>query len=128
MKRPVRVKIINPQEIRMGSPFNLCGIELEGLDEIELPKGNWQDKYAWSGDSIKLVLVRWNFERNDPGFSFFIIDTDTGNVKQSDRIMGLLRELEIIGSTIKYRKFLYDKSKSGHQALCCDIDEQYELL
>jgi hypothetical protein len=77
LKRPFEINIINPQEIRMGSPYNCCHIELVGNSKITLPKAGWQDKYAWSSDSKYLVLIKWNLEDNEPGFHLFLITIET---------------------------------------------------
>ena len=127
MRKPFEVKVMNPSEIRMGSPYNSCEIELVGFDDIELPNVAWQDKYAWSEDFKKLILIQWNFDLNEPGFHFYIIDTNTGNSHTTERIFGLPNNLEIIGNKISYNKFLLDKSKSEHGNLCCNIDEKYEI-
>ncbi len=78
IKRPFEIKITNASEIRMGSPYSHCDIELAGFDKIKLPKSGWQDKFAWTDDSKKLVLIKWDFENNDPGFHLFHIDIETG--------------------------------------------------
>lgn len=127
MSRPFIVKIKNPGEIRMGSPYNLCEIELIGFEKIKLPVGGWQDKYAWSEDSKKLVLIEWNFESNEPGFHFYIINTESGNFEKTERISGLPNDVEIIGNKIRYNKFLLDRLKSDSNNLCCNFDEEYTL-
>ena len=70
-KRPFQIKVTNVDEVRMGSPYNRCNIELVGFDKTKLPEGGWQDKYAWSDDSKTLVLIKWDFENNKPGFHLF---------------------------------------------------------
>jgi hypothetical protein len=126
-KRPFKIKFLDTSEVRMGSPYNNCHIELIGTD-IKLPKVGWQDKFAWTSDSKKLVLVKWNFDKNEPSFHFFIIDTQTGKSFESKRIFGLLDNLSIGNNIIKYRKFLYDKIKSiPGKELCCHFEEEYEF-
>ena len=126
--RPFLVNIINQGEIRMGSPYKNCEIELQDFDKIKLPaKSGWQDKYCWSDDSKKLVLIKWDFENNEPGFHFFIIDTATGNADESERIFGLVNDLVIHENKIRYNKFLLDRSKSRGGYLCCNTDEEYQF-
>lgn len=127
IKRPFLIKFTNANEIRMGSPFNSCDIEIVGFDKIKLPKCSWQDKYAWTDDSKKLLLIKWNFENNDPGFHLFLIDTETGQKKESSRLLGLPTNVSIIGNKIKISKFLYDKKKSVAGKLCCEVEEEFEF-
>lgn len=125
MQLMLKIKITNRDELRMGSPYNICNIELPDLKFIDLPKAGWQDKYALSNDSKTLVLIKWNLEGNNPGFHFFIIDTITGAITRSERIAGLVNEIHITGNRIQYNKFLYDKSKPEAGSLCCNIDAEY---
>src|SRR5688572_18477984 len=109
VKRPFQVKIINAGEIRMGSPYKHCEIELVGSDKIKLPKAGWQDKYAWTIDSKRLVLIKWgDFENNLPDFYLFLIDTETGNTKESSRLSGLPNDISIAGEKVKLNKFVFD--------------------
>ena len=111
----------------MGSPYNYCHIELIDYRALEIPKGGWQDKYAWSSDYKKLVLIQWDFENGEPGFHFFIIDTEINQIKEGQRIPGLVNKIEIENEKIKINKYLYDKEKSEPGNLCCNIDEEYDL-
>jgi hypothetical protein len=126
-KRPFQIKITAVDEIRMGSPFNHCHIELVGSDKIKLSEAGWQDKYAWTSDSKRLVLIKWDFATNDPAFHLFLIDTETGKTKESGMFYGLPKSISIIGDKIKLTKFIYSKEKSGPDNLCCDIEEEYEF-
>src|SRR5687768_7201476 len=104
-KPPFQVKFIDPQEVRMGSPYNLCSIKILGNDKIKLENNAWQDKLAWSKDFQYLVLIKWNFTKNEPGFHFVIFNIYTGECKTSERIFGLLKYLEIQDKKILYKKF-----------------------
>jgi len=73
MHSPFQVNITNISEVRMGSPYNTCEIELVGFDKVRLAKNGWQDKYAWTSDFSKLVLIKLDFENNTPGFHLFVI-------------------------------------------------------
>jgi hypothetical protein len=127
IKRPFLLKITNCDEVRMGSPYKRCDIELIGFDKIKLPIGGWQDKYAWSDDSKKLVLIKWDFEKNDPGFHLFLINAETGLTKESPRLFGLPNKISLSGDKVKLNKFLYDKEKSKSGKLCCELDEEFEF-
>ena len=126
-ERPFKIKIINYGEIRMGSPYNGCEIHLVNYDKIKLPNATWQDIYAWSEDSKKLVLVQWNLEKNEPGFHFFIIHIESGEFTRSHRIFGCVNSLVVREDKIIYNKFIYDKAKSSSGQLCCEVDEEYQM-
>jgi hypothetical protein len=111
----------------MGSPYNCCEIKLVGYNKIVLPRLTWQDKYAWSNDSTKLVLIRWSMEDNEPAFRFFIINIETGSFKESHQIAGCVNSLSVGEDRILYNKFLYDKSKTTQGSLCCNVDEEYQI-
>jgi hypothetical protein len=125
--RPFRILCISPQEVRMGAPYNSCKIELVGQDKINLPKASWQDKYAWTNDSKKLVLIKWDFENNEPGFHLFYIDTETGRTIESKRIFGLPNSISIVDNKVTINKFLFDKTKSVAGKLCCQVNEEFEF-
>jgi hypothetical protein len=126
IKRPFQIKVTNHREIRMGSPFIFCDIELVGFDKLKLPTSGWQDKYAWADNSEKLALIKWDFENNDPGFRIFLIDIEMGKLKESLRIFGLPNSISFVEHNIIVNKFLYDKEKSKPGKLCCDTDEIFE--
>ena len=123
-KRPFEIRLTNIGEIRMGSPYNLCNIELTGRHKMQLPQTGWQDIYAWTEDSKRLVLVKWDFENNEPGFHLFLINTENEKTLESPRIFGLPEHLSIYGDTVKFKKFLYDKAKSASD---CYYEEQYKF-
>lgn len=123
-KRPFEIRLTNVGEVRMGSPYNLCNIELIGRPRIKLSQKGWQDIYAWTEDSKRLVLIKWNFDNNDPGFHLFLIDTESGKTLESPRIFGLPESISILGDTITFEKFLYDKTKSPTD---CFYEEKYQF-
>jgi hypothetical protein len=128
MQRPFQVNITNISEVRMGSPYSTCEIELIGFDKVSIAKNGWQDKYAWSRDSSKLVLIKLDFENNIPAFHFFIINVDTGETKESNKYFGLVNEISIEDNTIVINKFIYDKLKSKPGKVCCEVDEKFEIF
>ena len=127
INRPFQIRIIDQGEIRMGSPYHSCEIQLIGFDKVQIPKYGGQDKYAWSDDSKNLVLIQYDLKDNEPGFHFFIIDTETGMMRESERIFGLVNAIAIEENKIKYSKFLLDRTKSKPGDLCCHTDEEYIL-
>ena len=112
----------------MGSPYSFCEIELIGYNKVHLVKYGWQDKYAWNSDFSKLVLIKFDLENNDAGFRFFVIDVNAGTTKESKRYFGLINTISIVDNKIVINKFLYDKLKSEPGKLCCEIDEEFEML
>ena len=127
MKRPIDIEIIGqPSEIRMGSPYKTCELKLTGTD-LKLPKNGWSDKFAWTKDSKVLALIQWDFENNEPGFQFYIIDTLTDKLTKSERIIGLVNSIKINNDKILYNKFLLDREKSENGKLCCNTDEEYDI-
>ena len=125
--RPFSLRLKNVDEIRMGSPYRSCEIEIIGFAKFNLPRYMWQDKYAWSDDSKSLVLVKWNYENNEPSFHLVLINTETGEMIESPKIFGLPNDLSIEGNRVKLNKFLYDKQKSEKVKLCCHVDDEYEF-
>ncbi len=127
MNRLISIKILGqPDEIRMGSPYNLCELSFSGTS-INLPTGGWQDKYAWSENNKYLVLIHYDFEDNDPGFHFYIIDTETDKLKITERIGGFVNNLKIKENKIKYNKFSFNRVKSNSKELCCNTIEEHEI-
>jgi len=122
--RPFQVIFKNVNEVRMGSPYNSCDIEIVGTNKIQLPKASWQDKLVWSDDSKTLVLVKWDLDRNNPVFKLVKIDTETGTIQESIRMLGAVNSLKVTDNTVRYNKFYYDKVKSKEK-LCCEIEEDY---
>lgn len=108
-KLPLKVTFINPQEIRMGSPYNVCKIGLEGKHNIKLGAlEDWQDKYAFI-DSKHVVFIKYDVAGNNPGFHFVTFNLDTGARWESERIEGLLNNFDVYDKEIKYNKFFYQK-------------------
>lgn len=127
-KRPFQIKMTNVNEVRMGSPYNSCNIELVAFDKTKLSEGGWQDKYAWSDNSKALVLIKWDFENNKPGFHLFLIDTETGQTKESPRFFGLPNNILFVDDKIKINRFLYDKERSKPGDLCCNLEETVDFF
>lgn len=124
-KRPFQIIFNNVSEIRMGSPYNACEIEIVGTNKIQLPVSSWQDKYAWSDDSKNLILVKWEIDGNNyPIFKLIKVNTETGIIQESIPMLGALNSLTVEGSTVRYKKFYYNKLKSKEK-LCCYVEEDY---
>jgi hypothetical protein len=126
LKRPFQIVFKDVSEIRMGSPYKTGKVELVGTDKIQLPDASWQDKFAWSDDSKKLVLVKWESSGALPVFRLFMIDTESGATQESIRMLGAINSLKIVDKTIHYNKFYLDKAKSK-DTLCCNVEETYVI-
>jgi hypothetical protein len=125
--RPFQIKVSNASEIRMGSPYNTCSIELIGFNKVELPKNGWQDKYAWNEKSDHLVLIKWSFENNNPGYALYLINISEGKIQQSPRFQGLLNDVMLNGKKAKINKFVYNNAPPVDGKLCCNVEEDYEF-
>lgn len=110
----------------MGSPYMMADLKLEGVN-VKIPKTSWQDKFAISENKKFIVLIRFELTDNEPGFVFYIINTEKEKVKKTQRIFGLINSVGIENQKIKFNKFLYDKTKSKKGELCCNIDEELEI-
>ncbi|SKA09253.1 hypothetical protein SAMN04488132_11023 [Sediminibacterium ginsengisoli] len=112
----------------MGSPYRTCEIEILGSDTIKIANGGWQDKYAFSSGNEKLVLIKWDFLKNEPGFRFVLVDVNNGKIQEGSRIEGFVNTLSISGKRISFNKFLFNRRKSVMgEGLCCHTDEVYEF-
>jgi hypothetical protein len=123
---PFQVNFIEPREVRMGSPYNLCSIKVSGSNKLHLEENAWQDKLAWSKDFKYLVLIKWNFEKNEPSFHFVIYNVETGENKISERIFGLLNDIEIVENKILYNKFFL-KERFQNEDIETNFDEEFEF-
>jgi len=84
----LQVEFANCREIRMGSPYNACDLQLRGKWLPHLPNVTWQDRSAHSPDSRYIALVYWDIVNNQPGFRVVVIDTIAKTVSEHDRIEG----------------------------------------
>lgn len=125
--RPLQIDFINQREIRMGSPYNLCEIRLSGKINIKLENNAWQDLALWTNDNKYLILVKWNLEKNEPGFHFVIFNIATGDNIISERIMGCLNSMEFENGKIKYNKFFYTGQKTEDGELIGNINDEYSF-
>lgn len=81
-------------EIRMGSPFRLCRLRLEGSWIPPVPKDQgWQNLSATSPDGRFVALIRWDIVANDPGFRVLDVDCSDRKVRTSERIHGCCESL-----------------------------------
>ncbi len=127
-KEPFKIEFIEPQEIRMGSSYNHCGIKLIGDTKINLENGWWQDTYAWNDNYTKLALVKWNLDNNEPGFHIVIIDVTTGKRQETKRIFGCINSIAFkTDKLLSINKFKYTGQKTASGDLIGHFDEVIEI-
>jgi hypothetical protein len=126
MENKIRISFSNRQEIRMGSPYMMADLHLDGLD-IEIPNACWQDKFAISKDKKFIALIGFDLTDNESGFKIFIIDTEKKSITKTKRIFGLVNKISIDDRKIKFNKFVFDKTKSKSSELCCNIDDELDI-
>jgi hypothetical protein len=93
----LKVAFLNQSEIRMGSPFNECEIQLSGDWIPNLGKHDWQDVTASSPDQRFVALVYWDASGNQPGFHLVTIDLVERSVTTSDRYLGCCTAIKWLG-------------------------------
>ncbi len=126
MENKLKISFSNRREIRMGSPYMMADLHVEGLD-IVIPKACWQDKFAISKDRNFIALISFELSDNEPGFEIYIINTNKKTITKTKRIFGLINNISIIDKKIKFNKFLYNKTKSKKGELCCNIDDELDI-
>ena len=109
----ITVKFRNRGEIRMGSPFNLYSIKLEGEWVPDLPKDDWQNTHTRSPDGRYLVLTSWETTGNWPGFYLVLIDTAKKSYVRTDVFNGCCTKLEWVGDDILWEAWSIDGERSG---------------
>jgi hypothetical protein len=91
----INVTFSNPSEIRMGSPFNIATLQLDGKWTPQLPEEAWQDITAQSPDGHYVGLVAWRINfLNNPGFRIYSINTQTKSFSKTRRIRGCCQSIE----------------------------------
>jgi len=86
-------------EIRMGSPYQLCSVQIEGPWVPDLTaEPVWSNVYGRSPDSTVVALVQWDIVRNDPGFRVVTLDSVKRTVQTSGRLVGICESLMWVGA------------------------------
>ncbi len=109
----LNVRFRNHGEIRMGSPFNLYSIKLNGEWVPDLPKHGWQNTHAKIPDSRYLVLTSWETTGNIPGFYFVLVDTVKKSYVRSEVFSGCCTKLEWMDDGVLWEAWSIDGDKSG---------------
>jgi hypothetical protein len=113
VQRLIRVRFVNPVEIRMGSPYCACRVHLSGAWVPDLPNAGdgFQNLRAWSPDGRHLGLVQWEIRKNDPGFRIVIIAVRQRRVLISPRVAGCCESLKWDGRGFKYQALVIRKGQ-----------------
>lgn len=102
----ITVDFLNAMEIRMGSPFQVCDIKLNGSWVPQLPERNWQDISAASPNGRFLALVARDIgDENVPAFRIVLIDKKERRLSQSERIAGCCQSITWIANSLVYETF-----------------------
>ena len=94
---------INRREIRMGSPHNICEINIKPDKYIELPNYDWQDIGGISKDKKFVCFVAWDIQDNNPGFRLIYINIKSKIIKESVRKDGICENIQIDGNIVTYK-------------------------
>jgi hypothetical protein len=107
MKR-IRVRFLERNEVRMGSPYATCRVCLSGGRVPDLPNRgrDFQSLKAWSSDDRFLALVRWAVRSNRPGFTVVIVSPGGGAVTESARIEGCCESIRWEAGRFRFRTSL----------------------
>jgi hypothetical protein len=89
----ITVHFSNCNEIRMGSPYQIGSLRLEGDWTPDLKERGWQSLLSRSQDERYLCLVEWDTVGNTPGFRVVLVDEKQKSVEVSQRILGCCESL-----------------------------------
>jgi len=88
LKVKAPVKFIGTGEIRMGSPYKVGKVKVDGFDHPYLNLGDFQDLYAYDPSKQRLILVRLDPGYNIPGFFLLMLDLKKQRIFRSPTIFG----------------------------------------
>jgi hypothetical protein len=86
-------------EIRMGSPYNIARIKVDGGYSPDTAQESFQDKYALSSDGDTCFLVVWDSTRNEPAFTVWKVSDREKSVKKSKLISGACQEITYLSES-----------------------------
>jgi len=94
--KPFKITFKNSKEIWHGSPYNRADLIHTNYKNIKLGTNNdWQDKFSWSPNNEFLALVKWEIIDADPGFSIMLLNTKTGEMTETSRILGCCESIDL---------------------------------
>ncbi|MDQ7798569.1 MAG: hypothetical protein RDU76_06465 [Candidatus Edwardsbacteria bacterium] len=95
LKNKAPVKFSGMSEIRMGSPYNVGKVRVEGFDHPYLNQGDFQDRCAYDPAKQRLILVRWDPGYNIPGFYLLMLDLKKQRIFRSPTIFGCCQTMTL---------------------------------
>ncbi|HTZ72383.1 MAG TPA: hypothetical protein VMB47_00550 [Candidatus Aquilonibacter sp.] len=101
----INVKVSNREEIRMGSPFQICQLTIAGVALPELPLDGWTPIFATSFDGTAVALTRWDILENKPGFRLILVKQGQTKIQESARISGCCESLVWAKDKIQWKAF-----------------------
>jgi hypothetical protein len=106
----IKIEFSNCSEIRMGSPYQVCTLNIDAEWGARLGERDWQDRAAHSPDGRFVGLVYWDI-LNSPGFRIMLLDTKTKRVNESERIAGCCDSITWKNNGISYQ------TSDGHECV-----------
>jgi len=105
--KPFEIKFKHISEIRHGSPYNIAELTHTPYRNINLKANNdWQDKQSWSPNGNYVALVKWDQIKGYPGFIVILLDTNSGEMNESNRIQGCCDKIILDNDLyVKYQTF-----------------------
>lgn len=88
-----KYEFLNRREIRMGSPFNICDLQLQGDYTPDLRTFEFQDIAITSDDSHTIYLVTWVVGSNEPRFKVIKLDEVQKSLALSAEVKGVCCQL-----------------------------------
>jgi hypothetical protein len=90
-----RYEFYNRREIRMGSPFNICDLRLQGDYIPDLSGFEFQDIAISSTNRQIVYLIVWSVTDNKPGFKVLKLDEAEQSMVSSSEIKGFCCQLSL---------------------------------
>jgi hypothetical protein len=101
----ITVHFSNCHEVRMGSPYQIGSLRLEGDWTPHLKERGWQPLLSRSPDERYLCLVEWDTTENRPGFRIVLVDEKQQSVEVSRVILGCCESLTWGEGVIAWKAF-----------------------
>ena len=92
-------------EVRMGSPFQMCRLRLEGEWTPNLDELGWLPLCSHSPDGRYLGLVEWDTAKNVPRFRVVVVDMKLKTVERSESISGCCESISLSDSEVFWKAF-----------------------
>lgn len=104
------IEFQDKKEIRMGSPFHISRILINGKPTRDLSGKEWQDIYAADAELHKIAFVKWSIGNNNPGFCIVLYDSIRKTTREFPRIDGICETIKL---TVEYIEWKSINNKEG---------------